>query len=74
MININAAEARNQWKNFASELQTLKNDLKDTKGEVNYYKDVIFTQFKDAANVTGNFGNRLTALESAVKKIMEKFK
>ena len=73
-INSNAAEVRNQWKTFASKLQTLKNDLQDFKGEVNYYKDVIFTHFKDAANVTGDFGNRITALESAVRKIMEKFK
>ena len=73
-INSNAAEVRNQWNTFAFELQTLKNDLQDSKGEVNYYKDVIFTHFKDATNVTGNFGNRIIALESVVRKIMEKFK
>ena len=73
-IKSNADEGLNHWKTFATELSSLKNDLKDSKGELNYYKDVVFTQFKDAANTTGNFGNRITALESAVKKIMEKFK
>ena len=73
-INANAADARNQWRLFATELQTLKDGLKDTKGDVNYYKDVIFTEFKDAANVTGNFGTRIAALESAVQKILEKLK
>ena len=73
-INSNAADARNQWKTFATELQTLKDGLKDTKGDVNYYKDVIFTEFKDAANVTGNLGTRIAALESAVQKILEKLK
>ena len=62
-----------QWKAFANELSTLKKDLKDSKGKLNYYKDVVFTEFKDAANTTGNFSNRITALESAVKKILEKF-
>ena len=72
-INHNAVEGLSQWKTFANELSTLKKDLKDSKGELNYYKDVVFTEFKDAANTTGNFGNRITALESAVKKILEKF-
>ena len=67
------AKGHNQWKSFANELSTLKKDLKDSKGELNYYKDVVFTDFKYAANTTGNFGNRIIALESAVKKILEKF-
>ena len=66
-------KGHNQWKAFANELSTLKKDLKDSKGELNYYKDVVFTEFKDAANTTGNFSNRISALESAVKKILEKF-
>ena len=65
-------KGHNQWKAFANELSTLKKDLKDSKGELNYYKDVVFTEFKDA-NTTGNFGNRISVLESAVKKILEKF-
>ena len=72
-IKHNAVEGLSQWKTFANELSTLKKDLKDSKGELNYYKDVVFTEFKDAANTTGNFGKRITALESAVKKILEKF-
>ena len=72
-IKHNAVEGLSHWKNFANELSTLKKDLKDSKGELNYYKDVVFNEFKDAANTTGNFGTRITALESAVKKILEKF-
>ena len=74
LIKAKADEGFNHWKNFSTELRSLKNDLKDSKGEMNYYKDVVFSQFKDAANVTSDFGNRITALESAVNKIMEKFK
>ena len=73
-IKSNADEGLQHWKNFSTELRSLKNELKDSKGEMNYYKDVVFSQFKDAANVTGDFGNRITALETAVKQIMEKFK
>ena len=73
-IKSNADEGLQHWKNFSTELRSLKNDLKDSKGEMNYYKDVVFSQFKDGANVTGDFGNRIIALETAVNKIMEKFK
>ena len=72
-INSNAEEDLKHWKNFSTELHSLKSALKDSKGEMKYYRDVVFSQFKDAANVIGNFGNRITALESAVNKIMEKF-
>ena len=71
--DVQEVKGLNQWKAFANELSTLKKDLKDSKGELNYYKDVVFTEFKDAANTTGNFSNRITALESVVKKILEKF-
>ena len=73
-IKSNADEGLQHWKNFSTELHSLKTDLKDSKGEMNYYKDVVFSQFKDAANVIGDFGNRITALETTVNKIMEKFK
>ena len=72
-INSNAEEDLKHWKNFSTELRSLKSALKDSKGEMKYYRDVVFSQFKDAANVSGNFGNRITALETTVNKIMEKF-
>ena len=72
-IKSNADEGLQHWKNFSTELRSLKDDLKDSKGEMNYYKDVVFSQFKYATNVTGDFGNRITSLEIAVNKIMEKF-
>ena len=72
-LKSNAEEDLKHWKNFSTELRSLKNDLKDSKGEMKYYQDVVFSQFKDAANVTGDFGNRITALETAVNNIIEKF-
>ena len=72
-INSNAEEDLKHWKNFSIELRSLKHALKDSKGEMKYYQDVVFSQFKYAANVTGNFWNRITTLETAVNKIMEKF-
>ena len=73
LINSNAEEDHKHWKKFSTELRSLKNDLKDSKGGMKYYQDVVFSQFKDAANVSGDFGNRISALEIAVNKLMEKF-
>ena len=73
LLKSNVEEDHKQWKKFSSELRSLKNDLKEAKGGMDYFQDVVFSQFKDAANVTGDFGNRISALETAVNKIMEKY-
>ena len=73
LLKANVEEDHKQWKKFSSELRSLKNDLKESKGGMDYFQDVVFSQFKDAANVTGDFGNRISALETIVNKIMEKF-
>jgi len=35
-----------QWKDLNAELQKLKEEVKDTKGELVYFKDVVYTHFK----------------------------
>ena len=72
LLRSNIDEDNKQWKKYSSELRSLKNDFKDSKGEMNYFKDVVYSQFKDAANVSGDFGNRIIALETAVNKLIEK--
>ena len=73
LLRSNVEEDHKQWKEFSSDLRSLKNELKDTKGGVDYFQDVVYTHFKDAANVTGDFGNQISTLETAVNKIMENF-
>ena len=72
LLRSNIDEDNKQWKKYSSELRSLKNDFKDSKGEMNYFKDVVYSQFKDAANVSGDFGNRIIALETVVNKLIEK--
>ena len=72
LLRSNIDEDNKQWKKYSSELRSLKNDFKDSKGEMNYFKDVVFSQFKDAANISGDFGNIIFALETTVNKLMEK--
>jgi chromosome segregation ATPase len=71
-LHSNNAEDLQKWKKFNKDLQNIKEDLKDSKGEVTYFEEVVYTHFKDLANTSGNYGNRIAALEAAVQKILEK--
>jgi hypothetical protein len=72
LLRSNVAEGLSQWNTFNSELRKIKEEIKESRGGMEYFQDVVYTQFKDPANTTGDFGNIISTLEASVKKIMEK--
>ena len=57
------------WDLLNNELRQLRDDL---TGNLKYFKEETRTNFKDAANTHGDFGNRISALEIEVAKLKSK--
>ena len=72
LLRLNVAEDLNQWKTFNTELRKIKEEIKDSRGGMEYVQDVVYTQLKDTANTTGYFWNIIATPEASVKNIMEK--
>ena len=54
------------------DLRQLREDLSASTEKLEDFKDETRTSFKDAAITHGDFGKRISALESAVSKLMAK--
>ena len=57
------------WDLLNTELRQLRDDL---TGNLNDFKEETRTTFKDEANIHGDFGNRISALELEVAKLKSK--
>ena len=57
---------------FNKDLCKLREEFESTSEGHADFKEDVFTQIKDVANMFGDFGRRIAALELAVKKILTK--
>ena len=61
--------ANKAWDLLNADLRKLREEQSGTAGKLKNFKAEVRAGFKDEANVHGDFGNRLTALEDAVAKL-----
>ena len=73
MLQSNIASGDKNWYLINQDLRLLRAEYKEANGGMDDFKEDVYAQFKDVANVTGNFGNRISSLQMAIKKLMEKF-
>ena len=57
------------WDLVNADLRKLREDQAGTAGKMKSFKAEVRSGFKDEANVQGDFGRRLVALEEAVAKL-----
>ena len=60
------------WNLINEDLRKLRADHEDSNEKLGNLKEETQTNFKDNANVHGNFGNRINALESAIANLQTK--
>ena len=60
------------WDLLNKDLRQLRADLSASIDKLKDFKDEMRTGFKDVAITHGDFGNRITALETAVAKLKAK--
>ena len=60
------------WNIINEDLRKLRADHEDSIEKLENFKEDTQTNFKDNANVHGNFGNRINALENAIAKLRSK--
>ena len=60
------------WDLINEDLRKLRADHEASTENVEDFKDETRTSFKDAANIHGEFGKRISALETAISKLMAK--
>ena len=61
--------ANKSWDLLNADLRKLREDQAGTAGKMKSFKAEVRAGFKDEANVHGDFGRRLVALEEAVAKL-----
>ena len=64
-----AKAANKAWDLLNADLRKLREEQSGAAGKLKNFKAEVRAGFKDEANVHGDFGNRLTALEEAVAKL-----
>ena len=60
------------WDLINEDLRKLRADHEDSNEKLENFKEDSQTNFKDIANVHGNFGNRISALEAAIANLQSK--
>ena len=60
------------WNMLNEDLRKLHADLSAPLENLEEFKEGVFTSFKDVANAHRDFGNRISALEVAVNKLLAK--
>ena len=60
------------WDLINEDLRKLREDREASNVNLEDFKEEKRTSFKDAANIHGDFGNRLSALEMVVSTLMAK--
>ena len=60
------------WDLLNEDLRKLRADHEASTENLEDFKEETRTSFKDAANIQGDFGKRISALETAVSKLMAK--
>ena len=60
------------WDILNEDIRKLRADMSDPARNLEDFKESVHTSFKDVDNTQGDFGNRLSALEKAVNKLLEK--
>ena len=60
------------WNRLNEDLRKLRADHSASSENLQEFKDETHTSFKDVANLHGDFGNLLSALEKAVSKLIAK--
>ena len=60
------------WDLINEDLRKLRADHEASTENVEDFKDETRTSFKDAANIHGDFGKQISALEKAISKLMAK--
>ena len=68
-IDVVSKAGEKSWDLLNTELRQLRDDL---TGNLNDFKEETRTTFKDEANLHGDFGNRISALELEVAKLKSK--
>ena len=61
--------ANKAWDLLNADLRKLREEQSGTAGKLKNFKAEVRAGFKDDANVHGDFGKHLTALEDAVAKL-----
>ena len=61
--------ANKSWDLLNADLRKLREDHTASAAKMKSFKDEVRSGFKDEANVHGDFGKRLAALENAVEKL-----
>ena len=60
------------WDLLNEDLRKLRADHEASTENLEDFKEETHTSFKDAANIQGDFGKCISALETAVSKLMAK--
>ena len=60
------------WDLLNEDLRKLRADHEASTENLEDFKEETCTSFKDAANIQGDFGKHISALETAVSKLMAK--
>ena len=60
------------WDLINNDLRKLRADHDSSKETLEEFKDEVQANLKDMANVHGNFGNRISSLESAMANLKAK--
>ena len=60
------------WDLLTEDLRKLRAEQSTSSEKLEEFKDEVRTGFKDEANMLGDFGKRLSDLETAVEKLASK--
>ena len=60
------------WDLLNKDIRKLQADHSSSTENLEDFKEETRTSFKDAANIQGDFGKRISALETGVSKLMAK--
>ena len=72
LLKATAKAGEQSWDLINEDLRKLRADREASNENLEDFKEETRTSFKDAANIHGDFGNRLSALEMVVSTLMAK--
>ena len=70
LLQATSQEGEQTWDILNEDLRKLRADHSALAENLEYFKEEVHTGFKDAANIHGDFGKRISALETVVSKLI----